>query len=255
MSSYDTVILAGGVNSGDLRRYAPYENEALIIIGNYPMIYYVYQALKGTERVQNIVISGPCESLQPIFNKEDNLVFATSGEDAIDSFANALTLTNSEKILVMPADIPFITPEAIEDFLNNCEEHDADIYYSIVPREVNEKRFPRVKRTYVKLREGVFTGGNLFLIRTAAAPQGILMGKKLVANRKHPIAQARLFGLDLVLKYISRRLSILDVEERFAEVLNLKGKAIISNFAEVGVDVDKPSDLKLAEKILGKGHL
>lgn len=254
MSSYDTVILAGGINSGDLRKYAPYENEALIIIGNYPMIHYVHRALQGMERVKNIVISGPCESLRPIFKKEDNLVFVNSGEDAIDSFANTLPLIKSEKILVMPADIPFISPEAIEDFLNSCEEHDADVYYSIVPREVNEARFPRVKRTYVKLKEGVFTGGNLFLVRAAAAPRGIEMGKKLVANRKNPIAQARLFGLDLVFKYVSGRLSIPEVEERFAKVLDLKGKAIISKYAEVGVDVDKPSDLKLAEQVLGKGR-
>ncbi len=78
------------------------------------------------------------------------------------------------------------------------------------------------------------------------------MGKKLVANRKQPIAQARLFGLDLVFKYISGRLSIPEVEERFAQVMHLKGKAIISRYAEVGVDVDKPSDLKLAEDVLGK---
>lgn len=254
MTSYDAIILAGGVNSGELRKYAPYENEALIIIGNYPMIHYVYQALKSTSGLGNIVISGPCDSLRPIFCKDDNLRFTASGEDAIDSFANALPLTGSEKILVLPADIPFITPEAIEDFLHECEKYDADFYYAVVPREVIEKRYPRVRRTYVKLKEGVFTGGNLFLIRAAAAPQGIAIGKKLVAHRKNPIAQARLFGMDLVVKYVSGRLSIPDVEERFKKLLNLTGKAIISRYAEVGVDVDKPSDLQLAEKFLGKGR-
>ncbi len=252
MTSYDAVILAGGVNSGELRKYAPYENEALIILGKYPMIHYVYQAVKNTPRLGNVIISGPCDSLRPIFGKDDSLMFTNSGEDAIDSFANTLGLVKSEKILIMPADIPFITPEAIEDFLDQCEKYDADVYYAIVPREVNEKRFPRVKRTYVKLREGVFTGGNLFLIRTAVASQGIELGKKLVANRKNPLAQARLFGMDLVLKYLTGRLSIREVEERFYETLKLTGKAIISNYAEVGVDVDKPSDLKLAEEILGK---
>ncbi len=254
MISYDTVILAGGVNSGELRKYAPYENEALIIIGNYPMIHYVHQALKKTPRVGNIIISGPCDSLRPIFKKEDNLQFTNSGEDAMDSFANALPLCSSEKILVVPADIPFITPEAIEDFLNSCEEQEADFYYAVVPREVCEARFPRVKRTYVKLKEGVFTGGNIFLIRTATALQGIEMGKQLVANRKNPISQARLFGMDLVLKYVSGRLSIPDAEARFKKLLNLRGKAVISRYAEVGVDVDKPSDLQLAEKVLGKGR-
>ena len=252
MTSYDAVILAGGVNSGELRKYAPYENEALIILGKYPMIHYVYQAVKNTPGLGNIIISGPCDSLRPIFSKDDILMFTDSGEYAIESFANALGLANSERILIMPADIPFITPEAIEDFLHQCEKYDADVHYAIVSREVSEKRFPRVKRTYVRLKEGVFTGGNLFLIRTAVASQGIALGKKLVAHRKNPLAQARLFGMDLVLKYVTGRLSIREVEERFHEILNLTVKAIISNYAEVGVDVDKPSDLKLAEEILGK---
>ena len=92
------------------------------------------------------------------------------------------------------------------------------------------------------------------MIRADAAMQGIEMGKQLVANRKNPIAQARLFGMDLVIKYVSGRLSIPDAEERFKKILNLTGKAVISRYAEVGVDVDKPSDLKLAEKYLGKGR-
>jgi len=56
---YDAVILAGGVNSSELKKIAPYDNEALIIIGKYPMIYYVYNALRQSSQVRNIVISGP----------------------------------------------------------------------------------------------------------------------------------------------------------------------------------------------------
>ena len=48
---YDAVILAGGENSSELRKIAPFDNEALIIIGNYPMIYYVYQALRAVPAI------------------------------------------------------------------------------------------------------------------------------------------------------------------------------------------------------------
>ena len=37
--TYDAVILAGGESSSDLRKLAPYDNEALILIGKYPKIY------------------------------------------------------------------------------------------------------------------------------------------------------------------------------------------------------------------------
>ena len=42
---YDAIILAGGESSSELKKIAPYDNEALIIIGNYPMIYFVYNAV------------------------------------------------------------------------------------------------------------------------------------------------------------------------------------------------------------------
>jgi parvulin-like peptidyl-prolyl isomerase len=51
---YDAIILAGGESSGELKKIAPYDNEALIIIGNYPMIYYVYQALRQSPAIRNI---------------------------------------------------------------------------------------------------------------------------------------------------------------------------------------------------------
>ncbi|NLV16779.1 MAG: NTP transferase domain-containing protein [Syntrophomonadaceae bacterium] len=253
MKKYDAVILAGGINSGELRKFAPFENEALIIIGSSPMICYIQKALKKTSCVGNIIISCPGDSVRQIFSEDDKLIFVNSGEDAMESFANAVPFIKSDKVLVLPADIPFITQEAIEDFVNRCEEYEADVYYPLVSREVNEARFPGVRRTYVRLKQGVFTGGNLFLVKTEAVIKALDMGKKLVANRKHPLAIVRLFGADLVFKYITGQLSIPDIEKRFEDVLGIKGKAIISQYAEVGVDVDKPSDLKLAEKVLGQG--
>lgn len=49
--AYDAVILAGGESSSELRKMAPYDNEALILIGKYPMIYYVYQALTASPMI------------------------------------------------------------------------------------------------------------------------------------------------------------------------------------------------------------
>ena len=72
----------------------------------------------------------------------------------------------------------------------------------------------------------------------------------MVERSKNPLAMAKLFGFGLVWKYIIRRLSIDAVEKRFYKTLGIKGKAIISPYAEVGVDVDKPSDLELAQKYL-----
>lgn len=72
---YDAVILAGGENSSELRKIAPFENEALIIIGNYPMIYFVYQALRAVPAINRIVVSGPVGALRSILPRDERLFF------------------------------------------------------------------------------------------------------------------------------------------------------------------------------------
>lgn len=253
--AYDAVILAGGESSSDLRKIAPYDNEALILIGKYPMIYYVYKALRACPFVDKIVISGPVESLRSIFSREENLFFVNGGDNAVESFASAVKVLQeqgiSEQVLILPTDIPFITVEAIEDFVTRCEKLGADFCYPVTSQKVNEAKFPGVMRTYVRLKEGIFTGGNLFMIRSAIVDRCLDLAVELVARRKNPVAMARLFGIGLVLKYLLRRLSIPMIEQRFYQMTGLRGRALISDYAEIGVDVDKPSDLQLAQQHLG----
>ncbi len=253
---YDAVILAGGESSSELRKIAPYDNEALIIVGNYPMIYFVYQALRASASIKHIVVSGPVEALKAILPRDEKMLFVEGGSNAMESFAHAVrameTRGISEKVLILPTDIPFISTEAIEDFLCRCEASDSDFYYPVTRKEVNEEKFPGVERTYVRLQEGVVTGGNLFLIRSAVIEKCLEMGVKLVERRKNPLAMAQLFGFGLVWKFITRRLSIEIAEKRFYRVLGIRGKGIISPYAEVGVDVDKPSDLNLAQQKLSR---
>ncbi|MGE5415306.1 MAG: NTP transferase domain-containing protein [Acidobacteriota bacterium] len=255
MQQYDVIILAGGVNSGKLSKFAPYDSEALIIIGNYPMIYYVLEAVKASQRIRNIIISGPQDSLKELLKKEDGLCFAQSGTDAVESFVNALASVGkenlTEKVLIIPTDIPFITAEAIDDFVQQCENNEADVHYSVVNKDVVQAGYPGIIRTYFKTRHGVFTGGNVVLLRLSIIDKCIEMAHFLVANRKNTLAIAKFFGLGMLWKLISGRLTFSDAEQRFNEMSGIKGKAIISNYPEVGVDVDKPSDLKLAEQFLG----
>lgn len=254
---YDTIILAGGESTCELRKIAPYDNEALIIIGSCPMIYYVYNALKASANVNRIIISGPVEALRNIFAREENIYFVNSGANAMESFDNAVQMLSqmgsvTDKLMVLPTDIPFITPAAVNDFITRCEATEADFYYPLTSRKTNENKFPGVTRTYVTLKEGVFTGGNIFLIRTAIVDKCMDIGLKLVIRRKDPIAMAKLFGFSLVWKYFIKRLSISEIKKRFFQVTGIKGEPIISPYAEVGVDVDKPSDLILAQEYLLK---
>lgn len=255
MQQYDAVVLAGGITPGELKKVAPYENEALIIIGNYPMIYYIMNALRASSMVRRICVCAQ-PSVREVLRQDSGLIFAEPGIDAIDTFVNGLRKLQedgiTDKVLVLAGDIPFLTTEALDDFVSRCEQVEADFYYPFTSKQTNEAKYPGVTRTYVKLKDGTYTGGNLFVVRPHIIDQVIEMGKKQVANRKNPVAMARLLGIGLVWRYMCGQLNISAIEKRFRKVMGITGKGIVSPYAEIGVDVDKQSDLELAEKVLGQ---
>ncbi|NPV26904.1 MAG: NTP transferase domain-containing protein [Firmicutes bacterium] len=258
----DAVVLAGSLNTGPLRECSPARNEALIPIGGHPMVEYVVKALQDLSQIDRVVIAGPVAELRFLYGNNPSVGLAESGATAIESLQNALkTLTQMshgqvngdpgvKQVLVATSDIPLITPEAIENFLQLCARRPGDLHYPVVPREANERKYPGVKRTYVKLKDGTFTGGNLFLVNPAIVERCAAIAQEIVRRRKNPVALSRLFGLGFVLKFLFRQLTLKEAEEKVSELLGIRGIAVISTYPEVGVDVDKPSDLRLAEKVL-----
>lgn len=243
----DGVVLAGG--SRGKGEQLGGEIEALLPIGGRPMVAWVLKALKDSGCLKNLVLVGSKELAE--LAEAEGILLVPAGPTAVESALNgARALTGAEWLLLATADIPLLTPEAVRDFLERCQKVEADLYYPIVTRESSEAAYPGVKRTYVRLREGTFTGGNMALIRQSALPVCAGRGQKLVALRKSPLALGRQIGMTFIIKFLLNRLTLAEVEKRFSELLGVRGVGIITPYPEIGVDVDKPSDLELARKVL-----
>ncbi|HHU31653.1 MAG: nucleotidyltransferase family protein [Zhaonellaceae bacterium] len=248
---YDAVVLAGSPNRGRLRECSSVENEALIPIGNRVMLDYVVAALLKAKSVGRLVIVGPKIELQKLYGGNSRIMLAESGSTVIDSLkAGIQVLKPQSHILVTTGDIPLLSQEAVDNFIAKCTDREVDVYYPIVPREINERQYPQVKRTYVNLKEGTFTGGNIFLVNPFKVDSCAEKGNQLVNLRKSPLALSRQIGLLFILKFLLKRLSLSEVELQFSKLLSIKGKAIVLDYPEIGIDVDKPSDLELVRKIL-----
>jgi GTP:adenosylcobinamide-phosphate guanylyltransferase len=247
----DAIILAGAPNSGPLREISPAQYEAEIPIAGKPMLDYVMAALQHVPAIERIVVVGAA-ALSPELRGEPVTV-TSPGQSLVDSLTNGLNvIPGDQPVLVATSDIPLLTREAVEDFLERCRKLDADIYYSCVPKELNEAKYPGVRRTYVKLAEGTFTGGNLALIRPRAVRQSQGLLQKAASLRKKPWQLCKMLGWNYLIKLVAGRLSIPEIEGRVSGMLQLKVVGIVSPYPEVGIDVDKPSDLKLAAKVLSK---
>ncbi|MDD2400893.1 MAG: NTP transferase domain-containing protein [Clostridia bacterium] len=246
------IVLAGGskpcLNEGRLM-----VKESLVPIGDRYMVEYVVEALQNSTCIETIVISDSTQELKDLYKDSSCVKFSESGFTSVDSFLNAIHVLPPEtkQILVVTADIPLLIPEAVEHFINTCQGIKGDLYYPIISREVNEKSYPGVQRTYVHLKEGVFTGGNIFLINTEIVSKCIGEVEELVRLRKKPLSLASCLGWRLLLAYIFRRLSLDDAERGVSRLLGgIKGVGVISPYAEIGIDVDKESDIILVKKKL-----
>ena len=242
------LILAGAENDGALQECSPAKNEALIDINGKPMIGFIIETLEKTTEIHRIVIVGPESELQTMYPGHE--IIENQGS-IMDNLSKGLQHTkNEEYVLILTSDIPMITKEAISDFLQRCEQREGDLYYPINSKEVSEEAFPGVKRTFVRVKDGTFTGGNVFLVRTEAALRSLPKAKEFIAMRKKPIKLAGILGVSFILRFLTKTLTIRAAEERVSKILGLKAVAVISPFAEIGVDVDKPDDLDLAKSVL-----
>lgn len=244
------VVAAGWSPKEDnpLAEYTQHGPKALIPIAGKPMITYVVDALARSQYVQHVVVI----SLDPAAGVQ----FSVPVEyvpDAGDILNNAEAGMNyvaahypdADATIVSSSDIPTITPPIVDAFIEECFRTDHDMYYSIIERSVMESRFPGSLRSYIHVREGDFAGGDLILVRPGMALDQREMWRALSKARKSSLRQARLVGLGVFLKLITRRLSLEDGERRIGQVLNVRMHALPFPYAEVGMDVDKPFQLEI----------
>ena len=246
----DAIVLAGALNDSQLAICDDVKYEALININDKPILSYVLDALRKYKGIRTIMLVCPKEVMDKI-SPMPQLVFIESGDTLLESLKNGLAQLDSNRLtLVATGDIPLLTSEAIDDLLKQAKTRDADIYYPVVKKETCEREFPGVKRTYLTLLEGALTGGNVALIKPSAifALKNLL--DKAVITRKKPWKMVGVLGLKLIFKFIIKSLSIPDIENRLKILTGVQAMAIVSDYAEIAFDVDKPEDFELVQEIL-----
>lgn len=247
---YDVVIVAGG-RSPWLKEVAGTDIFCTARLNGKRMLDYQVQALRTTGRVNRILIAAP----EGAFADEvlpEGVEHCSADRDLPSTTVKATAaLGVLGKVLFICDDIPMISGESINDFLDKCEqEPEYHVYYPVIPKADCERKYPNAKRTYVKATDGLFTGGNLMLIDTHIVPQGELKAREIFERRKRPLELASWLGFGFIFKFLLHRLSLADVQKRASELMGIKGKAIISSYPELGMDVDKVADWQLAGKYL-----
>jgi hypothetical protein len=159
---------------------------------------------------------------------------------------------NASHALISSSDIPAITAESVNWVVQETQKTDLDLYYNVITRQVMEKRFPKSKRSYTRLKDVELCGGDMNVIRTSKVTEDDELYRKIMDARKNAFKQASLIGIDTLLLLLLRRCDLESAVKRVESKLNLTGQAILCPYAEVGMDVDKPHQLEILRTDLSK---
>jgi GTP:adenosylcobinamide-phosphate guanylyltransferase len=245
----NVVILAGAPAGAEMVSEGENISRAMIKLGDKTMLAWVVDALKGASSVGKIVAVGDVAA-----DGIDQII--KPGESLIENIKRGIdALGDCDNVLIVTSDIPLLTPEAVDDFIERAVPLDADLAYPIITKESCDERYPEFKRTYLKTAEGMFTGGNIMLVRPDFVEKNWQAIMNAYSARKKVVQLARMIGIGalirvLVAQFVPQVLKITLLEKAAGRMLDAKVAAVISSYPEIGEDVDKASDVEAMRKIM-----
>ena len=253
----DAIVTAGGIPQArdPLYAYSNGNSKALIDVAGKPMVQWVLDALSDSKKVENVIVIGltaksglTCKKpLHYVSNQGRMLANIVTG------VKKSIELNKkSEYVLIVSSDIPAIKGEMVDWLVKTAMETQDDIYYGVCPQEVMESRYPTSNRTYTKLKDMLVCGADMNIIHVNQVTEHLETWEALIGNRKSPLASAAVIGWDTLFQLFTRQLTLQGMVERASQRIGIKGRAILWDHAEPGMDVDKPHQLEIMREDLAR---
>jgi GTP:adenosylcobinamide-phosphate guanylyltransferase len=247
-----TAIVLAGQRPGPDRLAAAFGEQwkALVKVGGVPMVTRVVRTLAATPHIARIVVlvQAP-EALRAAVEAGGPAVLVTSMRGISESIlAVAGTEAAPWPVLVTTADHPLLTPEIVSAFLD--ASGGCDVAVGMVERQVMLARYPENKRTWLKFRDGHWSGANLFALQGEAARGALTLWAEAEQDRKKAWKLFLHFGPWLAFRAITRTIGLNKGLEMAGQRLGLMAKIVPLANAEAAIDVDKVSDHEQAKAIL-----
>lgn len=249
--SYTAIVLAGSRPGRDLfAAQFGTDLKALIALGGEPMVRRPVRALLESAGISRVlVLSQAPDRLAAVIPRDPRVEFRKSeGTIAETMLAICDDPRTDWPLLVTTADHALLDPATVGEFAR--ESLGSDLAIGVVERSNLLARLPGTTRTWIRFREGAYTGANLFVLRSPAVRPAIELWRSVEQDRKKAWRVMSLLGPALLLCVALRLVSMNDVLSRLGGRLGLKLKGVPLTNPLAGVDVDKPADHELVEAIL-----
>lgn len=252
------LLLAGSRGGRDpLLEGTGCDHKALVPVAGVPMLERVAAVLAEARGVERIAVSaGDAAILSEVptltrLASEGRAVHAQSGASpAASVLSYRRSMPRDRALVVTTADHALLTAEMIEHFRAEIAERAAEVCVGVVAASVFRKRYPHLRRTFIRFRDKAYSGANLFAFKTVESAEAASFWRRAEAHRKHPWRLVRLFGLSNLLRFATGRLDAPRAVAEASRVIGVSVDLVEMPFAECAIDVDRPGDLAIAGEIL-----
>lgn len=249
------VLLTAGRRPGidPLAAHFGIDDKALIPIAGEPMLSRVARTLVSHPQVARVtILAQEAERLIdsiPWMADHPGIAARAGGE----SLGEAIMGTLAEQpdgfpFLLTTADNALLDHATIDAFLAAARSH--DIAIGMVERRVMLARYPDARRTWLKFRSGAWSGANLVWFGTPRVEKLLAIWRGVEQQRKKGRAIVGAFGLPMLIAVGLRLLTIHAAAARVGRRFGLDARIVPLPFAEACIDVDKPDDHALVERII-----
>lgn len=255
---FTVLVLAADRGPDDpVSRAAGVAHKCLAPVAGTPMLERVVTALAASGQVGRIAVSlrdtallARLPALAPLVEEGRLVALQAAGSPSRSVLQAATDLDQPFPLLVTTADHALLTTEMVDHFCRASRESGAEVTAGLTASGVLLAGYPQSRRTYLTFRDERYSGANLFALMSARAMALPELWLRVEQQRKRPWRLAAVFGPRLLLGYLLRRFSLDDAMARISARVGLGVAAVKMPFAEAAIDVDKPEDLELVNRIL-----
>ncbi|HMS54517.1 MAG TPA: NTP transferase domain-containing protein [Fimbriimonadaceae bacterium] len=254
MRKFDVIVPCGGTIDDEFARVVNTRTKALVKFEDVTILTTTIAALRKSPHVDRIVVIGP-ESVGDTDAAKKADEFLIEGKTGPENIFRGLdwllkTPNPPTEVMIVTGDLPFLTAESINKFVALCPQG-KDICIPLISKEEFQDLYPRAEATFVGLRDGTWTTGCAYLATASGLQTAVHHINLVFKNRKSKLGMARLLGLGFVFKYLTKSLSVQDVEGKAKHLLGIEGVAVRGVPPELAYDIDDLDDYHYALSNLG----
>ena len=220
------------------------------------MVLRVLDALAQAEEVADCILCGPpaemIDTVPELRSRIDSGAVhwiphaATPSASAMSAFK---CVPADSMVVLTTADHALLSAPIVDYFCRQAKASGCDLVAGLASHAATVARYPGMRRTKTRFRDGPYCGCNLYAFLTAGSRVAADVWRRVEHQRKHPLKMIGELGWLTALRYGLGILSLQDALGLISRRLMVRAGAVILPYPEAAVDVDSVADWHFAQAI------